>query len=510
MAESETEIKVCWKVTDLLDLDYFLHLDSELSEADLSARDEQVAEQQLRPVLGGAAMVTDAAAEIRSCGIFLWLRQRRDEEVKKNKRDSSILPSELYAQVSRLVKWLGGMLMLSLGAALIFSLLHREEQYFNVLMFLAATLLPQIFLLILLLLGWLFRRFTGQVAATGGVAQALLRAAMFWVSGRVRKYHAGEQLHGQWQMLKGKTYLMAPVLAMSQTMAVFYNLGILAGFALCLLSMDVRFFWESTPGIAAVEGLEKIVEIISMPWATLLADGLPAYEGIRMTRITIEGAEKIFPASKVINSASVWVPFLAASVVFWGLLPRLILRAGIGVWNKRSLSSYAFIERRHRELWRRLTALKVEISNQGPDDDAVLLLWGGLTPDSGELRKVLLQQLRLNPLQTFAAGNETDSSLDAERLQQVAAQMGGMKEGVRLVVVVESWALAPREAADFLDELRHQVGDQRAVRLLLMGPPASGRAFTEPSAAEIKTWEDLAARRNDVNLTVYPYRKSDG
>ncbi len=510
MEETQIAGKAAWRIEDLLDLDYFLQSDSELSEADLAVRDEEIAEQQLRPALGAPAMVADAPPELRSCGIFLWLQQRRSEVVNNQKGGALIMPGELYAQVNRLMKWLGGILMLSMGSALIFSLLHREEQYFNVLMFLAATLLPQLFLLILLLLGWLLRRFAGQNAGSGGVVQTLLRALMFWLSGRVRKHHAAGKLHGQWQVLKAKTYLTAPVLAMSQTMAVFYNLGILLGFALCLLSMDVRFFWESTPGIAAVEGLEKIVEIISMPWAALMGGGLPNHEGITMTRITIEGAEKVFPASKMINSAAVWVPFLVTAVVFWGLLPRLILRLGFGIWGKASLLSYVFIERRHRELWRRLTALKVEVSNQGPDDDAVLLLWGGLKPDADELRKVLLQQLRLNPLQTFAAGNEADASADAEKIRQVGGEVAALSEGVRLVVVVESWALAPREASDFLDALRRQIGGRRAIRLLLLGPPASGRNFSEPSAAEIKTWEDLAARRNDVNLTVYPYRKSHG
>ncbi len=505
MAESQTKIAARWRVEDLLDLDYFLSLDVDRDEVELISRDEKIARENLRPVLGDGAMAADASIAVRSQGLWLWLQQRREEE-----GESPLMPGQVFSQVCRLVKWLGGILMLILGAGLIFSLLHKEQQYFNVLMFLAATLLPQLILLLLLLLGGFFRRVSGHEAASGGVAQALIRSAMLWLSARVRKHQAGEQLQGQWQAVKQKTYLLGPVLALSQTMAIYYNLGMLAGFGLCLISMDVRFFWESTPGIAAVEGLEEIVRWVASPWRMWMADWLPGHDGIAATRITLEGAEKVFPASKVINSAAVWAPFLSAAVVFWGLLPRLLLRLGIGFWAGSLLRSYAFVERRHRELWRRLTALRIEVSNEGPDDEAVVLLWGGLNPDADELRKVLLQQLRLNPLQTFAAGNETDARADVERIEQVADTVAGMNAGVRLVVVVESWALAPREATDFLNQLRGLLGEQRAIRLLLLGPPESVQNFSEPSIAELKVWEDLVSERNDARLTVYPYRKSDG
>ena len=201
-----------------------------------------------------------------------------------------------------------------------------------------------------------------------------------------------------------------------------------------------------------------------------------------------------------------WAPLIAGAVIFWGLLPRLVLRIGIGVWGSRSIKRYPFIERRYRELWRRLTALRVETSSEGPDDEAVILLWGGLDPDPEELRKVLLQQLRLNPMKTFVVGNETDVSTDAKIIGEVGEALAKMKPRVRLVISVESWALAPREATDFLDELREQVGKDRAIRLLLLGPPIEGRPFSESSAAEIKTWENLVAERKDAALTVYPYR----
>lgn len=510
MAEPQKASKANWRVADLLDLDFFLQLDVEADEAELVSRDEKIAQENLLPVLGKAALVGDAPLPVRSQGIWEWLRVSKAAAAKSGKSGIPLMPGEVFSQVRPLVGVLGGMVMLALGAGLVFSLLHREARYFNVMMFLAATLLPQLVLLLLLAGGWVVRGLGGRKSASGGVVQSLVREMMVWVAGKVRSHRGGDRLQEQWQALKQRNYLAWPVLEMTQTLASIYNVGILVGFAVCLLAMDVRFFWESTPGVAAVETLEQIVRIVSSPWGSLIRDWLPTGEGIAATRITMEGAEKMYPPADAVNSAAVWAPLLAGAVVFWGLLPRLFLRVGVGIWASRSLRRYSFVERRHRELWRRLTALRVETSSGGPDDEAVVLLWGGLNPPPDELRKVLLQQLRLNPVQTFVAGNVTDVSVDAKILREVGEALSDMKPGVRLVVAVESWALAPREATDFLNELRERLGQGRAVRLLLFGPPLEGRPFSEPSLVEIGMWEDLVAARKDAALTVYPYRKSYG
>jgi len=510
MVEPQTASKANWGAGDLLDLDFFLHTDVEMDEAGLGARDGKIARERLLPVLGEAAMAGDAPLPVRSQGIWEWLKARKAAVERRGKEGVSLMPGEVFGQVRPLVGVLGGVAMLVLGAGLVFSLLHQQARYFNVMMFLAATLLPQMALLVLLAGGWVARALTGRRAAAGGVAQVLLKEMMVWVAGKVRTHRSGDKLQGQWRALKQRDYLAWPVLEMTQTLALMYNVGILAGFAVCLVAMDVRFFWESTPGAAAVEALGRIVRAVSTPWGSLIHDWLPTEAGIAATRITMDGAEKMYPSADAVNSAAVWAPLLAGSVVFWGLLPRLLLRVGIGLWSSRALRNFPFVERRHRELWRRLTALRVETSSAGPGDEAVVLLWGGLNPTPDELRKVLLQQLRLNPVQSFAAGNVADVAVDAEIIRKVGGVLSDMKPGVRLVVAVESWALAPREATVFLDELRGRVGRSRAVRLLLFGPPLGGRPFSEPSPAETRAWEDLVAARKDAAMTVYPYRKSHG
>ena len=162
MEESQIGKKAAWTVEDLLDFDYLLQQDARADEASLVLRDEEIAQQNLLPILGEVGLVGDAPLELRSQGFAIWLQQRRGLQQKKHGADLVIMPGEGFSQVRRLAMWIGGGAMLAAGLALTFSLLHREERYFNVMMFLAATLLPQLFLLIILILGWVWQGVSGN------------------------------------------------------------------------------------------------------------------------------------------------------------------------------------------------------------------------------------------------------------------------------------------------------------------------------------------------------------
>ena len=49
------------------------------------------------------------------------------------------------------------------------------------------------------------------------------------------------------------------------------------------------------------------------------------------------------------DSAAAWAPFLIATLVTWGLLPRLFLRILTGWMGRRTVRYFSFNERAHRE-----------------------------------------------------------------------------------------------------------------------------------------------------------------
>ncbi|MEZ5434634.1 MAG: hypothetical protein R3F31_26400 [Verrucomicrobiales bacterium] len=123
-----------WSLVDLVDLEWQLALDAEVSAEDLWDRDRRISREQLVPVLG-KELVPEAGREIRSCGLRLWL-----EEVRKSCREESV--GEMVCHGRGLMALILGFIAVTAGSGLVFGLLHREWRYFNVVHFLLATLAP--------------------------------------------------------------------------------------------------------------------------------------------------------------------------------------------------------------------------------------------------------------------------------------------------------------------------------------------------------------------------------
>jgi len=482
-----------WSVADLLDFEFFLNADADCPAQELLERDHSFAEGEFQP---------EAGPEIRSRGFWLWLKSRRDDSARESDSGIAFSPGQAFEHSRRIVGALLAIVSAVAGAALVWGLLNYESRYFNVLLFLAVTLLPQLFLLLLLIGGWLFRNVIGR-SSTLGFFQTLARTAVEWLSQKAWANRLGQNAGRSWMALRRRGYLAWPVAGITQTAGVFYNVGLLLGFVGCLAVMDVRFFWESTPAVAAVESLKGIVGILSAPWVWALPDFAPTMEQIQDTKIELTGGED--GLSERTDSATAWGPFLIATIVTWGLLPRLILRIAMGWMGRRTVRNFTFNERPHRELWRRLTETHVEAKIEGPGDDAVVILWGGMSPDIEELRWACLQQLRFDPVETIAAGG-VDPSGDEIALETVAQQLREVKTLSRIVLLAESWGLVPRDLGPFLQAVREEVGDRLPIVCFLVGHPKPETLFTVPDAKELSVWEEFAAGLDDPNLTIRPFR----
>jgi len=491
-----------WSLVDLVDLEWQLALDAEVSAEDLWDRDRRISREQLVPVLG-KDLVPEAGREIRSRGLRLWL-----EEVRKSCREESV--GEMVCHGRGLMALILGFIAVTAGSGLVFGLLHREWRYFNVVHFLLATLAPQFLLLLLLLLGTVWGKFRSPSHRSTSLWRNLLAdlwsklATHAWtrrlsdVALRARTGKLGALV---------RPWLVWPVARLTQTAAIWYNLGIMGAFAGILLGMDVRFFWESTPGVSAEEGLHQVVATLATPWSWLAPQTVPSLSGIHDTRIAVTGTEGGWHEPEGVRSAEIWVPFLFTTLGIWGLLPRLILLAFCSWQERRMLLRQNFGDRQHRELWRRLAESgRLMVNVTGPGDDAIVLCWGGVEPNPEELRPVMLQQLRLNPVQWFTAGG-LDVTTDSVAIRSLA-KLAGEKSAapLPLVLIAESWGLAPRDLAAFLTSLRKELGVSPSIRCLLIGEPKAGHILTPPKAEDLRIWEKFAADLGDGGFIIRPLR----
>ncbi|WP_404416355.1 DUF2868 domain-containing protein [Marinospirillum sp.] len=113
---------------------------------------------------------------------------------------------------------------------------------------------------------------------------------------------------------------------------VVFALGLLVIFLLLLLFSDLAFGWSSTL-LTDGERLARWIATLSLPWQAFWPQAVPHLELIEQTRFArIESSDTSFAL------ASRWWPFLMASLLFYNLLPRLLL-TGLCRWRASSLQA---------------------------------------------------------------------------------------------------------------------------------------------------------------------------
>lgn len=100
-----------------------------------------------------------------------------------------------------------------------------------------------------------------------------------------------------------------------------FALGMVAGYLLNLLFLDLAFAWSSTL-LEDPRLIEALVRWVSMPWADLWPAARPGADIIALTRF-----DRVDPGSAAGAEARAWWPFLLMVLLIYNLAPRIILGA---------------------------------------------------------------------------------------------------------------------------------------------------------------------------------------
>ena len=351
--------------------------------------------------------------------------------------------------------------------------------------FVAVVLGVQVVILLGATIAWLFRRKAGEAYS---VVQSII--------GVLARRLTGDRESAWWHSLitqggAGRRALLWRVARVVQTAGIAFNLGAIAALVGLVLFRNVGFFWETTTESAMRGWLEQAVKWIAAPWSWLDPASVPDAALIDATRWWPEKSVSHSPGP------AAWWRFLLWSLVVWGLLPRLILRL-LCQWNeRRSLAALDFQSRRHRALWRELTGgeMREEIANR-PTDGALVIDVGGAGFSHERLRPFLLQKLRVNP-----TAWESTGVLDPER--EAAARNALTDAPAAIVLLVEGWALSPRQVESLLAKVSGLRGDRRVI--LLIGnaePNGTMRPAEDEERANWKRFVDGLAG-SEVELVFY-------
>ena len=437
---------------------------------------EQALATESKPATSLKASVMDAArglegAEARSAGLRAWLDVSRKSPSAGNRFATSL--SMVSAGV--------GLLMFVAGISGVLGMLNRSRGGIDVLLFLVILLGVQWLILLMAVLGWIFRH---KTARGFSALQALV--------GKVGHRFSGDG-DGWWNRLMDgggapRSALLWRLARLTQGAGICFNLGIIAGLLGLVMVKNVGFFWETTTEAAMRETLGSIVRTLSIPWSAVWPAAVPDAAEINASRWMPDQTGALPPGP------AAWWMFLLMATVVWGMLPRLIWWVLANVAFKNALGKLDFQARHYRALWRDLTGVDRVDTDEKPLDGVLVLDVGGSGIRQQDLRPFLLQKLRVHPA-SWQSVAVLDSGAESEAQGALRLAPAGV------VLLAEGWALSPPRMSALHSQIRSVAGAETPVKFLVAN--VSKGLPVAASGEERKEWERFVDSLRDPFAEVY-------
>jgi hypothetical protein len=149
---------------------------------------------------------------------------------------------------------------------------------------------------------------------------------------------------------KNRALVQAPVLGISQKLALGFGVGLLIMLQLRVSFWELAFGWQTTLA-APGEVWHLLTRAIAAPWSWVWPEGAPTLEQINSTRYSrLPGARPIDPAA-----SRAWWPFLFATILVWSVMLRAMILVALRAWQNRALRAFVPDSADARLLARRLS-----------------------------------------------------------------------------------------------------------------------------------------------------------
>lgn len=464
-----------WTLRELLNFEWLLRNEEPRSEG---------AERSLyrREVREKISDEKDASAKRRK-GLLHWFRARSEAG---GETFTSQMPAERLLSGLNLARWGLVALFFISGASLVWGMVERPAGLLNLGTFLAAALGVQILILLIGALILLFRR---RVSATLSFLGSMAMGVVFFLTRGAGRESWQALVQGGQRYQKVASWKLASI---GQAGAVAFNVGLLAGLLSLFLVLDVGLYWQTTVDGEPEQTVEKIIDTIALPWSAVAPRYVPDLEAVKAIRLRPGSGATIERGAEF---GAVWPVFVLLAVVFWGLLPRLLLSALSWFSLRQSLATLEFQSPRHRELWRKMSHVERVVETEGQMDKAVIIDCGGAGLKLDDIAGFIRARLRLFPQsihQTGVIGDEREAA-STEALK--AAEAG-------VVMMVESWDLSPKLVQRRHRELRALIGDRLPVWYVVHN---DGTGNVE--ADQIAQWKGVVDAIEDASADVVAYEE---
>ena len=335
--------------------------------------------------------------------------------------------------------------------------------------------------------GWVIGRFSESARQTLGVGLGRLRR-LDWLYGRLRFWHS---------------------VVLTQTFALAFNLGALGAFVFLPYVDDPAFGWRSR--LLEPAELHAAVESLARPWSHFYPEGTVTLAEIEATQYSSVAPRIGDPLDEAAADGRIWAawwPFLFASLLAYGLLPRIVLLALASGLAARALArvrlDHAEFERLRVRLQGPFVDTRSPEAQEGPLEAPAgaepqasdlsgkgcrVLRWAGVGLEADAFGAALERAFGARVLDVADVGG-IDAAKDREALAALARGNGDA-----VLVVVPAWEPPVGDHLDFLRRAREVLPDGWPLVVLLAGAEAAA-----PDAA--RYWRRALARLADPYLFV--------
>jgi len=308
------------------------------------------------------------------------------------------------------------------------------------------------------------------------------------------------------------------VIGLTQRFSLAFNLGALATCLYLISFSDLAFAWNTTLQIST-ESFHKIVHIIAIPWSCLFPDGVPSLELVESSRYFRLNAEYIqSPTHTTLPQAAVvggWWKFLILSLIFYGLLPRIIIFSFAKLKLKNILSKLPLKSADFESLYDRLTRPLVETQSIRQDDPVseialpdskqtlnlknkycTLIKWADLEMPENEFAQIINLRFGWKIKDKLTAGSLDYQSSDTTTYKFIKDQ----KEQNPILILAESWE-PPTAIIHFLRQLRKMISNNRQIIIGLINSDSKQKK-QPPLLSDLNSWKIEMAALSDPYLRV--------
>jgi hypothetical protein len=502
---------------DVIDLAYFFHRDQDVPQAEKHERDRQIA-------LANPDAHHDTA---RLCTWLQLMRQRQGIDGQRPIHD-------IQQGLSLLLFIMGGTLgALTVGGWLSLNRLlspqATPESGINVIYFWSVTVGWQILMLLVILAGLMLGNWADYIPGLGGLRRLLRRlpslipntAEAIMSRFRPSQRQALHTLQG-WltQSQRYRRLAFWYPLTLSQRFAVGFNLGLVGMFLFFSFATQPVFSWQS--GQLNCTRLERVIRVIASPWSWLHPQGRPSANDIRVTYYQPDplhahsDCETVAPGTV----APGWSPFLFASMLVYGLIPRLCLYA-VSSWQVRRAAHYVALHHPDsRELLLRMqrpwvdTGARLQTVPSGfsppvatpnpereeqrvPFGRGFVLKWAGIQLPDDDIHNLVRRQWGIDTVALYEVGG-IDVSRDDEALHALKAS----RDIQQVILLVEAWQPPVADYRNSVIQLRQTLRDGKMIWVLLYHRDTDGD-IVSPRESDLDQWR-TTLERLDAWLRVKP------